>query len=77
MEIPSDTLTDRQLLFAVIAIEAGAKEMGITTKEFAQRLDRQNLIEDRLFRHYDTLHTQSQKYVADDIIETLLNYEQE
>ena len=77
MEIPSDTIDNRKVLFAVIAIEAGAKKMGISPGDFAQRLNRQGLIENRLFKYYDTLHTQSQSYVADDIVETLLNYEQE
>lgn len=76
MEIPSDTLDDRKVRFAVIAIEAGAQKLGISPSEFSQRLDKQGLIENRLFKHYDTLHTQSQSYVADDIIEALRNYEQ-
>ncbi|MDD5862190.1 MAG: DUF3791 domain-containing protein [Prevotella sp.] len=42
---------------------------------FCARLDHYDLIEKRLFKYYDTLHTQSQSYVADDIIETLRNYE--
>lgn len=77
MEIQSDSLEDRKILFAVIAIEAGAKKMGISPEEMCRRLDRQNLIEERLWRFYDTLHTQSQSYVADDITEALLNYEAE
>lgn len=77
MEIQSDTLDDRKILFAVIAIEAGAKKMGISPEEMCRRLDRQNLIEKRLWKFYDTLHTQSQSYVADDITETLLNHEAE
>jgi len=77
MEIPSDTIEDRKVQFAVIAIEAGAKKLGITPGEFAKRLHQHDLIEGRLFKYYDTLHTQSQSYVADDIVETLLNYEQE
>lgn len=77
MEVKSDTLEDRKLLFTVVAIEAGAKKLGITPSEMAQRLDAQGLIEGRLMKYYDTLHTQSQDYVADDIVETLLNYESE
>ena len=77
MEKPSDTIEDRKVQFAVITIEAGAKKLGILPSEFAQRLHHQGLIENRLFKHYDTLHTQSQAYVADDIVETLLNYEKE
>lgn len=37
----------------------------------------QDSLEGRLFKYYDTLHTQSQSYVTDDIIETLKNYEKD
>ena len=77
MERPSDTIDDLKVQFAVIAIETGARKLGITPGEFAQRLHRQGLIENRLFKYYNALHTQSQNYVADDIVETLLNYEKE
>lgn len=71
---PRTPESDRVQL-AVIAIEKAAIKMGITTAELAKRLDRQGLIEGRLFKYYETLHTQSPDYVADDIIETLYNYE--
>ena len=64
-----------KVLFAVIAIENAAKRLNVSTEELVKRLERQNLIEERLFRYYDMLHTQSADYVADDLIETLLNYE--
>lgn len=63
--------------FCVIAVETAARKMGVTPKELIKRLERHKLIEGRLIRFYDTLHTQSADYVADDIIETLLNYEKE
>jgi len=63
--------------FCVIAIETAARKMGISPQQLAQRLEAQGLIEGRLMKHYDILHTQSADYVADDIIETLLNYEQD
>lgn len=59
----------------VIAIETAARKMNISSKELVERLEKQNLIEGRLFKFYETLHTQSANYVADDIIETLQNYE--
>ena len=40
-----------------------------------RRLKRQDLIHQRLMRHYDLLHTQSLDYVAEDIAETLQNWE--
>lgn len=61
--------------FCVIAIETAAKKMKVTPQELTQRLEKQGLIDGRLVKFYDTLHTQSANYVADDIIETLHNYE--
>ena len=61
--------------FCVIAIETAARKMDISPAELTMRLEEQGLIEGRLLKFYDTLHTQSAEYVADDIIETLYNYE--
>lgn len=61
--------------FAVIAIETAARKLGVSTDVFVNRLEKQNLIEGRLYKFYETLHTQSKEYVADDIIETLENWE--
>ena len=63
--------------FATMAVESGARKLGITPVEMFCRLERQDLIRCRLFRHYDLLHTQSLDWVADDIVETLLNWEKE
>ena len=41
------------------------------------RLKAQDLIRQRLFRHYELLHTQSLDWVVDDTIETLQNWEKE
>lgn len=61
--------------FVVIAIEAGARKLGISPTEMQNRLEKQNLIEERLMKHYDLLHTQSIQWVAEDIVETLQNWE--
>lgn len=42
-----------------------------------ERLKSQGLIHERLFRHYEMLHTQSLEWVVDDTIETLNNWEKE
>lgn len=63
------------LQFCIIAIETAARKMNIQPHQLTQRLEAQGLIEGRLIKFYDTLHTQSADYVADDIIETLYNYE--
>lgn len=61
--------------FVTMALESGAKRLGIPPREMYRRLKRQGLIRQRLLRHYDLLHTQSLDYVAEDIAETLKNWE--
>lgn len=61
--------------FATMALESGAKRLGITPLAMYRRLKRQDLINQRLMRHYDLLHTQSLDYVAEDIAEALQNWE--
>lgn len=63
--------------FAIIAIEGGAKKLDISPTEFVNRLERQGLIEKRIWGGYEMLHTQSRDYVSDDIAETLINWENE
>ncbi len=70
-----DTPEYRHVHFAVMAIESGARKLGISGKEMHDRLYQQDLIHNRLFKRYDELHTQSLDWVADDISETLLNWE--
>lgn len=70
-----DNDTYRRIHFAVMVIESGARKLGISSKEMHDRLRKQGLIRNRLFKRYDTLHTQSLDWVADDISETLLNWE--
>ncbi len=60
-----------------MAIESGAKKLNISGREMEQRLQKQDLIRRRLIEHYELLHTQSLEYVADDIVETLTNWERE
>lgn len=61
--------------FAVLAIEAGAREMGISPVEMRRRLKKQGLIERLILRHYDTFHTMSLQHVAEDVVEALRNWE--
>ncbi|MCQ2281222.1 MAG: DUF3791 domain-containing protein [Bacteroidales bacterium] len=69
--------TYRKIHFAVMAIESGAKKLNISGREMEQRLQKQDLIRGRLIGQYELLHTQSLEYVADDIVETLINWESE
>lgn len=67
----------RRIHFAVMAIESGARKLGVSGKEMYGRLSRQGLVHNRLIKRYDELHTQSLDWVADDICETLKNWEAE
>lgn len=68
--------TYRKIHFAVMAIESGAEKLNISGQEMEERLQKQDLIHQRLIGQYEMLHTQSIDYVADDISETLINWEQ-
>ncbi|MBJ2197632.1 DUF3791 domain-containing protein [uncultured Duncaniella sp.] len=50
-----------------MAIESGARKLGISGKEMHDRLSKQDLIHNRLIKRYEELHTQSLDWVADDI----------
>lgn len=72
----ADNETYRKIHFAVMAIESGAEKLNISGKEMEDRLQKQDLIHQRLIGQYEMLHTQSIDYVANDISETLVNWEQ-
>ena len=73
----SDNDTYRHIHFAVMAIESGARKLGISGKEMHDRLLKQGLIHRWLIKRYEDLHTQRLDWLADDISETLLNWEKE
>ena len=76
MKNVQDTEEYRKIHFAVMAIESGAEKLNISGQEMEDRLQKQDLIRKRLLDQYEMLNTQSIDYVADDISETLLNWEQ-
>ncbi len=67
----------KKVHFAVMAIEASAKKQNVSGDEIYRRLKAQDLISQRLFRHYEVLHTQSLNWVVEDTLETLHNWENE
>jgi len=71
----SSSLAFRKIRLAVAAIDGGAKRMGITGREMYERLNRQGLIHNRLIGDYEQLHTQSERWVVEDAVETLKNWE--
>ena len=75
--INSQSEAYRKVHFAVMAIEESGNWHDVTGHEMYLRLKAQDLIHQRLFRHYELLHTQSLDWVVDDTIETLQNWEKE
>ena len=71
----TDSESYRKIHFAIMAIAGGAKKLHIDEATMFERLNAQGLVHRRLMKHYEELHTQSQEYVVDDIVETLLNWE--
>ena len=67
----------RHLHFAIMVIEASARRQRVSANEMYNRLKAQDLINQRLNRYYETLHTQSLDWVVEDTLETLHNWEQE
>ena len=55
MELKERTLADNQMEFAVLALEAAAEKMNISPSEMQRRLQKQDLIRKRLFKHYALL----------------------
>ncbi len=66
-----------RLAFTVLAIEASAQKMGILPSEMRRRLDKVGLIKSLIQDCYDTLHTESREAVANEVVETLRNWEKE
>lgn len=62
---------------AIMAIESGAARLNISSTEMYQRLKKQGLIHNYLLRYYEELHSQSQEWLANTIVETLQNWEAE
>ena len=73
----SGSLAFRKIRLAVSAIDGGAKKLGVSGREMYERLDRLGLIHRRLLGEYDILHTQGEKWVVEDTVETLKNWEAE
>ena len=73
----TDNETYRRIHFAVMAIESGARKLGISGKEMHDRLQKKGLIHCRLIKRYEELHTQRLDWVAEDISETQENWETE
>lgn len=56
-----------KISFAIFCIENTARSLGISGTKMYDKLEKSGLIDDYIFAHYDTLHTQSKEYIINDI----------
>ena len=75
MEMTPRTPEFDRLAFTVLAIEASAQKMGISSSEMRRRLERVGLVKSLIQDCYDTLHTESREAMANDVVEALKNWE--
>lgn len=61
--------------FASLCIDTLAQRLFCSPAVMYRRLKQFNIINDFIFRHYRTLHTQSLDYVVESILEVLNNNE--
>lgn len=72
-EYPSEETL--QTIFTASCIESVATATGCSPNDMYQRMKRVGLIENYIWRFYDTLHTQSREYVTNDVLDALLTWE--
>ncbi|MDY4446262.1 DUF3791 domain-containing protein [Campylobacter sp.] len=58
---------DEKISFCIFCIENTARSLGISGTKMYDKLEKSGLIDDYIFAHYDTLHTQSKEYIINDI----------
>lgn len=75
MNLIPQTEDELRTIFVASCIESAANALGIPASEMHKRMQQVGLIENYIWRCYDTLHTQSREYVTSDILEALENWE--
>lgn len=73
---PRPTEQERVIIFVCSCIESAAERFGCKASEMFKRMAHIGLIHGYIIPCYDTLHTESRENVTDDIIETMLFWEE-
>ena len=63
------------MIFASSCIEWAAEALDCDYQEVFNRMDKVGLIDDYIIKYYDVLHLESRKNITEDIIQTLLLWE--
>ena len=64
-----------RMIFAASCIESVARKWNLPPNEVYRRMERVNLIEGYILKHYDVIHTESRENIAEDIADCLLQWE--
>lgn len=64
-------MSDKQVEFTVFCIENVAKELGKFGSELFQILNSSGLLHSCIIPSYEALHTQSKRYIVDEIVSVL------
>lgn len=75
MKLIPKTELELKVIFTASCVESVANAIGRPASEVYKRMARVGLIENYIWKYYDTLHTQSRKYVVDDVLEALTIWE--
>lgn len=75
MNFIPQTEDELKTTFAASCVESVAHTIGVSASEMYQRMQKVGLIENYIWRCYDTLHTQSREYVTADVLEALETWE--
>lgn len=67
--------TELKTIFTSSCIEATARVEGCTASEMYRRMQKVGLIENYIWKYYESLHSQSREYVTEDVLETLRTWE--
>ncbi len=63
-------------IFASSCVEAAARAENCPVSDMYRRMQAVGLIENYIWKHYDSLHSQSREYVTEDVLDTLHNWEE-
>ena len=63
------------MAFVATCIETTARFLNVSYKEIFTRMKKVGMIENYIFKNYETLHTQSREYIAENMVECLKNWE--
>ena len=69
------TEEELRTIFVASCVESAANAVGCPAREMYGRMKRIGLIDNYIWKFYDTLHTQSREYVTEDVLETLSLWE--